>query len=67
LQVFGFMQKEIEAGRQVYVVYPLVEENEKLDYIAVTEGYEALSRRFQGYHVGIVHGRMTSGAKPRSW
>jgi ATP-dependent DNA helicase RecG len=63
LQVFGFMQKEIEAGRQVYVVYPLVEENEKLDYIAVTEGYEALSRRFQGYHVGIVHGRMKAEAK----
>ncbi|MFN8395778.1 MAG: ATP-dependent DNA helicase RecG [Bacteroidia bacterium] len=63
LQVFGFMQKEIEAGRQVYVVYPLVEENEKLDYIAVTEGYEALTRRFPQYPVGIVHGRMKPEAK----
>lgn len=63
LQVFGFMQKEMEAGRQIYVVYPLVEENEKLDYIAVTEGYEALTRRFQGYPVGIVHGRMKPEAK----
>ncbi len=63
LQVFGFMQKEIEAGRQVYVVYPLVEENEKLDFIAVTEGYEAMSRRFPDLHVGIVHGRMKPEAK----
>jgi ATP-dependent DNA helicase RecG len=63
LQVFGFMQKELDAGRQVYVVYPLVEENEKLDYLAVTEGYEALSRRFGIEKVGIVHGRMKSEAK----
>ncbi|HHG83623.1 MAG TPA: ATP-dependent DNA helicase RecG, partial [Bacteroidetes bacterium] len=58
LQVFGFLRKELEKGRQVYVVYPLVEESEKLDYLAVTEGYEAFTRAFQGYHVGIVHGRM---------
>jgi ATP-dependent DNA helicase RecG len=63
LQVFGFMQKEIEAGRQVYVVYPLVEENEKLDFIAVTEGYEAMRRRFPELQVGIVHGRMKPEAK----
>ena len=63
LQVFGFMRKELEAGRQIYVVYPLVEESEKLDYLAVTEGYEALTRVFQGYQVGIVHGRMKSEAK----
>jgi ATP-dependent DNA helicase RecG len=63
LQVFGFMQKELDLGRQVYVVYPLVEENEKLDLIAVTEGYEALTRRFGIEKVGIVHGRMKSDAK----
>ncbi len=63
LQVFGFMQKELDAGRQVYVVYPLVEENEKLDLIAATEGHEALSRRFGIEKVGIVHGRMKSEAK----
>ncbi|MFM2374952.1 MAG: helicase [Bacteroidota bacterium] len=63
LQVFGFMQKEIEAGRQVYVVYPLVEENEKLDFIAVTEGYEAMKRRFPELQIGIVHGRMKPEAK----
>jgi ATP-dependent DNA helicase RecG len=63
LQVFGFMQKELDLGRQVYVVYPLVEENEKLDYIAVTEGYEAMTRRFGLTSVGIVHGRMKPDAK----
>jgi ATP-dependent DNA helicase RecG len=63
LQVFGFMQRELDEGRQVYVVYPLVEENEKLDLIAVTEGYEALTRRFGIEKVGIVHGRMKSDAK----
>lgn len=63
LQVFGFLRKELEAGRQVYVVYPLVEESEKLDYLAVTEGYEAFCRAFPGYHVGIVHGRMKPEAK----
>jgi ATP-dependent DNA helicase RecG len=63
LQVFGFMRREMAEGRQVYVVYPLVEESEKLDYLAVTEGYEALTRVFQGTHVGIVHGKMKSTAK----
>lgn len=64
LQVFGFMRKELEAGRQIYVVYPLVEESEKLDYLAVTEGYEALSRTFSpAFRVGIVHGRMKAETK----
>lgn len=63
LQVFGFMQKEMDAGRQVYVVYPLVEENEKLDLIAVNEGFEAMARRFGVEKVGIVHGKMKSETK----
>lgn len=63
LQVFGFMRKEIEAGRQIYVVYPLVEESDKLDYLAVTEGYEAINRAFPNHHVSIVHGRMKPDAK----
>lgn len=63
LQVFGFMQKEIDEGRQIYVVYPLVEENEKLDLIAVNEGFEAMARRFGVKNVGIVHGKMKSDVK----
>lgn len=58
LEVFGFLRKQIEEGRQVYVVYPLVEESEKLDYLAAEKGHELLERYFKPYRVGIVHGRM---------
>lgn len=65
LEVFGFIEHEIRKGRQAYIVYPLVEESEKLDYLAVTEGYEAISRRFPApeYRVSIVHGRMKPEVK----
>ncbi|MEM0996930.1 MAG: ATP-dependent DNA helicase RecG [Bacteroidota bacterium] len=63
LQVFGFLRKELDKGRQVYVVYPLVEESEKLDYLAVTEGYEAFCRAFPQHQIGIVHGRMKPEVK----
>lgn len=63
LWVFGFVRRQLEAGRQAYFVYPLVEESEKVDYLAVTEGYESLTRAFQGYRVGIVHGRMKAEDK----
>ncbi len=58
LEVFGFIKRELERGRQAYVVYPLVEESEKLDYLAAVEGFEHMQRYFTGYRVGIVHGRM---------
>ena len=63
--VFDFLQSEIEKGRQVYVVYPLVEESEKSDLKDVMDGYESLSRRFPlpKYAVGIVHGRMDPATK----
>ena len=63
--VFGFLESEIEKGRQVYVVYPLIEESGKSDLKDVTDGYESLSRRFPlpKYAVGIVHGRMTPEVK----
>ncbi|MDP5171549.1 MAG: ATP-dependent DNA helicase RecG [Bacteroidia bacterium] len=57
LEVLGFIRKELEKGRQAYVVYPLVEESEKLDYLAAVKGHELLERYFKGYRVGIVHGR----------
>lgn len=65
LKVFGFLEKEIEKGRQVYVVYPLIEESEKLNYKDLTDGFESVSRRFPlpKYRVGIVHGRMKSEEK----
>jgi ATP-dependent DNA helicase RecG len=58
LRLNGFVVDQLRKGRQAYYVYPLVEENEKLDLIAVEEGYFALQRSFPGWHVGIVHGKM---------
>ena len=60
LQVFGFMKDEIKKGRQIYVVYPLIEESEKLDYKDLMDGYESIVRAFPrpDYEVSIVHGRM---------
>jgi len=65
LEVFGFIRKQIESGRQVYVVYPLIEESETLDYNNLMEGYEAIERVFPKpqFQVGIVHGRMNSTDK----
>ncbi|MCB9184321.1 MAG: ATP-dependent DNA helicase RecG [Flavobacteriales bacterium] len=63
--VFGFLEEEMEKGRQVYVVYPLIEESEKMDLKHVMDGFESLSRRFPlpRYAVGIVHGRMDHETK----
>ncbi len=65
LKVFGFMEEQIALGRQVYVVYPLIEESEKMDYKDLMDGYESISRKFPlpQYKVSIVHGRMKSEAK----
>lgn len=49
---------QLASGHQVYIVYPLVEENEKLDLRSVTEGYESAQEIFKPYEVALVHGRM---------
>ena len=46
LQVFQFIEDEIKKGRQIYIVYPLIEESEKLDYKDLMDGFESISRRF---------------------
>ncbi len=60
MEVFGFMRKEIEKGRQVYVVYPLINESEKLDYKNIEDGYESITRAFPHpqFRTVIVHGKM---------
>ena len=58
LKVFGFMKKEIELGRQIYVVYPLIEESETLDYKNLMDGFESISRAFPDIPLSIVHGKM---------
>jgi len=61
LQVWHFIKQEIAKGRQIYIVYPLIQESEKLDYKNLMEGYEAISRDFPlpDYRVSVVHGQMT--------
>lgn len=65
LRVFGFMKEQIELGRQVYVVYPLIQESEKMDYKDLMDGYESISRAFPvpDYRVSIVHGKMKPADK----
>lgn len=60
LKVFQFMEDEIKKGRQIYVVYPLIQESEKMDYQNLMDGHEAIGRRFPlpEYRVSIVHGKM---------
>lgn len=58
LQVYQHLFKELSAGRQAYIVYPLIEENEKLDLISLEEGYEYVRQSFPNFRVAYVHGRM---------
>ncbi|MDP5100043.1 MAG: ATP-dependent DNA helicase RecG [Nonlabens sp.] len=60
LAVFSFIREEIALGRQIYMVYPLIEESETLDYKDLMDGFESISREFPlpEYQVSIVHGRM---------
>lgn len=65
LAVFGFMKQEIAKGRQVYVVYPLIEESEKMDYTNLMEGYDSICKEFPLplYQVSVVNGRMKPADK----
>jgi ATP-dependent DNA helicase RecG len=63
LQVNGFIKTQIEAGRQVYIVYPLIEESEKLDLKHLMDGYESISRAFPEIPISILHGQMKPEAK----
>jgi ATP-dependent DNA helicase RecG len=63
LEVNQFIRNEIASGRQVYVVYPLIEESEKLDLKHLMDGYESITRAFPDTPVSILHGRMPADAK----
>lgn len=63
LKVFGFLRDQIQVGRQIYIVYPLIEESEKSDYKDLMDGYESVSRAFPDLAISIVHGRMKSEDK----
>ncbi len=65
LRVFGFMKEEISKGRQVYIVYPLINESNALDFNNLMDGFEAIQRAFPmpEYNASIVHGQMKPGDK----
>jgi ATP-dependent DNA helicase RecG len=65
LRMFGFMKQEIAKGRQIYVVYPLIHESEKLDLKNLMDGIEVMAREFPlpDYRISIVHGKMSAKDK----
>ncbi len=65
LRIFSFLKSEIAQGRQVYIVYPLIEESETLDFNNLMSGYDAISREFPlpDYRISIVHGQMKPADK----
>lgn len=65
MRMFGFMKQEIAKGRQVYIVYPLIKESEKLDLLHLEAGIEQLSYQFPrpDYQISIVHGQMPNADK----
>ena len=64
-QLYDFIRNEIANGRQIYVVYPLISESEKLDYKYLEEGFEHIQKLFPSpqYSIGMVHGKMKPAAK----
>lgn len=67
-KVYGFLRSQIAEGRQVFIVYPLIKESEKMDYKDLEDGWDNLSRVFPPpkYCISIVHGKMTPSEKETS-
>ena len=65
LKVFKFMKDQIKTGRQVYIVYPLIEESKKMDLKNLEDGFESVCRYFdnENYAIGVLHGKMKSENK----
>ena len=68
LRLWGFLKQQIKLGRQAYIVYPLIQESEAMDYKDLTDGYEAVSRDFPlpDYVTAICHGKMKPADKEES-
>jgi ATP-dependent DNA helicase RecG len=62
-QVYAFLRKQIQAGRQIYVVYPLIKENEKMDLQDLENGFNELCEAFPEYKISMVHGQMRAADK----
>lgn len=63
LKVFGFIKKQVQLGRQVYIVYPLIDESKTMDLKNLMDGFESISRAFPDYPLSIVHGGMKAADK----
>jgi ATP-dependent DNA helicase RecG len=63
LQINQFIRDQMAAGRQIYIVYPLIDESEKLDLKHLMDGYESVCRAFPDVPISIVHGKMKADAK----
>lgn len=63
ISVYNFCKEEIEKGRQIYFVYPLIEESETLDYKNLMEGFDHILQFFSDYNVTMLHGRMLPSEK----
>jgi ATP-dependent DNA helicase RecG len=61
--LYESIRKQIEEGRQIYIVYPLIKESEKIDIKNLEEGYEHVCEEFPQYKVSVVHGKMKPGDK----
>lgn len=62
-ELYGFLDREISAGHQVYYVFPLIKENEKMDLRDLENGYDSLCKIFPSRRIAFVHGRMSSDDK----
>lgn len=62
-EMYAFLRSELVKGRQVYIVYPLIEESEKLDLKHLESGYETIKTVFPEYQISIVHGRQNAATK----
>jgi ATP-dependent DNA helicase RecG len=68
LRVFGFMKEQIKLGRQIYIVFPLIKESEKMDFKDLEDGLESISRAFPvpEYSISVVHGKMKPAEKEKA-
>ncbi|MBO7183949.1 MAG: ATP-dependent DNA helicase RecG, partial [Bacteroidales bacterium] len=62
-ELYRFMHEELQRGRQIYIVYPLIEESEKSDYKNLKDGFEHICQAFPEVKVGMVHGKMKPAEK----
>ena len=65
LRVFKFLKEQIELGKQIFIVYPLIEESQKMDYKDLMDGYESICREFPlpKYRISVMHGKMKTEDK----